>query len=92
MREQGLVNKLTNKCIDIIKNNNPDDSLDKISNLRIPGTSDNLGYSTALKIYEHYSNDSVPYSSEEYKNNINEYKDKVNRNIKKARNYAKNKK
>ena len=75
--------KLSNKCINIIKNNPPKEAINLISNLK---TEDNniIGKETAKKIYKLYSNYSVKYSSTKYSENITKYTNKVNNNIKKA--------
>ena len=75
---------LTKQCKSIIQNNSPEDSMKKISNLKL---SDNkkVGKETAFKIYNVYSDESVKYNSKTYENNINQYKNKVNLNVEKAK-------
>jgi len=75
--------KLSNKCINIIKNKPPNVAISLISNLK---TEDNnsIGYDTAKKIYKLYADESVKYTSTKYSENITEYTNKVNKNIKKA--------
>lgn len=79
---------LTQKCKNIIKNNDPEKCIDKISNMRSPGDGKKLGTDIALKIYNAYSSESVSYDSNKYKNNINDYKKDVNANINKANKYT----
>ncbi len=75
--------KLSNKCIDIIKNKEPKEAIKLISNLKTENNSI-IGNETAKKIYKLYCNESVKYDSNKYSENISDYKNKVNKNIKKA--------
>jgi hypothetical protein len=75
---------LSNQCKSIIKNKSPEVSVKKISELESPLNGQKLGNKNALKIYSAYSNESVKYDSNLYKNNIIEYSNKVNSNIEKA--------
>jgi hypothetical protein len=86
---QGLYDNLSNKCKSVIKTNNPEESIKKISNLKLPGSSNKLGKDAAFKIYNLYSDESVEYKQITYQNDINKYKNKVNNNIKKAEKYSK---
>ena len=78
---QGLYNDLSNKCKNTIQLNNPQASIDIISNMKLPGSTNKIGKESALKIYNLYSDNSVEYKSSEYRNNINKYKKKVQKNI-----------
>jgi hypothetical protein len=74
---------LTEKCINIIKNNPPDKAINKISNLKKPNC-DIFGEDFALKLYKTYSNKSVDYDSEKYANNVSSYKNNIKKNMKMA--------
>ena len=63
-------------------------ALNIISKLKTPGTNTLIGKEYALKIYKIYSNSSVEYDVNKYKNNINNYTTKINNNINKATKYA----
>jgi len=69
-------------------NNSAKDSINIISKLKTPGTNTLIGKEYALKIYKIYSNSSVEYDVNKYKNNINNYTTKINNNINKATKYA----
>lgn len=75
--------KLSNKCINIIKNKPPNVAINLIANLK---TEDNnsIGYDTAKQIYKLYADESVKYTYSKYSENISYYTNKVNKNIKKA--------
>ena len=85
---QGLYDGLSNKCKNTIKLNNPEVSIDIISNMKLPGSSSKIGKESALKIYNLYSDESVEYKPSEYRNNINKYKGKVKKNINTAQKYC----
>jgi len=86
---QGLYDNLSNKCKNTIKVNNPEISINIISNMKLPGSNDKIGKESALKIYNLYSDESVEYKSSNYQNNINKYKTKVKHNINIAEKYSK---
>jgi hypothetical protein len=86
---QGLYDILSKKCINTIKTNDPKESINIISNMKLPGSSNKIGKDSAFKIYKLYSEESVEYKSSEYRNNINSYKKKVNNNINVAQKYCK---
>jgi hypothetical protein len=86
--QDGLYKNLSNKCKSVIKNNNPNQSINLISKMKSPGNGEKIGREKALKIYNAYSDNSVNYDSNTYKNNISSYKNKVNSNINKANKYA----
>jgi hypothetical protein len=78
---QGLFDGLSTKCVNTIKNNDPSSSINIISKMKLPGSSEKIGKDNALKIYKIYADDSVEFKSSRYKSNINNYKKKVNNNI-----------
>jgi hypothetical protein len=82
---------LTNKCKNIIKSNNPSDSINKISNLKTP-KGNSFGNDVAMKIYKLYSDESVKYDSKKYQNNISSYKKSVKNNVEKAKKTVNSKK
>ena len=77
----GIYQDLSNKCKKIITNNNPSQSINMISKIKSPGNGEKIGKEKALKIYNAYSDNSVNYDSNKYKNNISSYKNKVKSNI-----------
>jgi hypothetical protein len=87
---QGLYDKLSNKCKNTINLNNPVDSINIISEMKLPCSNSKIGMKDALKIYNIYSDESVEYKSSKYKNNINKYKDKVKENVNIANNLCNN--
>ena len=87
-KNTNLNNKLDNlldKIIDIIKNNEADVAVSKISKLTNPSINEKIGKKYALKLYILNSSKSVKYDANKYKNNINLYKNKINENIQKAK-------
>lgn len=86
---QGLYDNLSKNCKDIIKQYSPENSIDIISNMKLPGNSNKIGKDSALKIYNLYSDESVEYKSSEYKNNITKYKKKVRNNVNISEKYCK---
>ena len=78
--KDGLFNKLTDDCKNIIKNNNPTKSIDIISNLKLKNNS-SIGNDNSFSIYKKYAEESINYDKKIYKNNINSYKEKVDTNI-----------
>jgi hypothetical protein len=88
--KQGLYDNLSNVCKTTIKNNNPEDSINIIANMKLPGSSDKIGKDSAYKIYNLYSDKSVNYDTEQYKYNISSYKKKVKNNINRAKKYSQN--
>ena len=78
---------LSEQCKTIIESNNADDSMKIISNLKCNKTGKKIGKKTALKIFIVYSDNSVPYDKNQYKNNITNYQKKVKKNIKIAESY-----
>lgn len=80
---------LTKKCKTIIRNNNPKDSIEKISKIKNNGSNNIIGTKTALMIYSVYKDDSVKYEPKKYDNNINLYKSKVDKNYISAVNASK---
>ena len=85
----GLYDKLSIKCKSTIKSNSPQNSINIISNMKLPGKSESMGKNNALKIYNLYSDHSVEYNSSKYRNNINSYKKSVQNNTNTARKYCK---
>ena len=79
----------SNKCKDIIKNNTPEKSLEKISNLKIQNNN-KIGIDNAIKVYKCFSDNSVEWDDAKYSNNITSYKKKVNNNISKVVIHSKN--
>jgi hypothetical protein len=80
---------LAKKCIKIIENNNPEDSIEKISKLKRPDNGKRVGYENALEIYKLYLKKTVEYDEEKYRFNITCYKNKLKKNMNKATKYAK---
>ena len=78
---QGLFDGLSTKCINTIKTNDPNSSINIISKMKLPGSSEKIGKDDAFKIYKIYADHSVEFKSSRYKSNINGYKKKVNNNI-----------
>jgi hypothetical protein len=85
----GLYDKLSSKCKSTIKSKSPQNSINIISNMKLPGKSNSMGKDNALKIYNLYSDHSIEYNSSKYKNNINSYKDSVQSNKNIANKYCK---
>ena len=79
---------LKKECINIIKNNTPEKSLEKISNIKIH-KDNTVGKDDAIKIYKFLSDKSIEWDNSKYSNNINLYKKKVNSNINKVINHSK---
>ncbi len=80
---------LSNECKKIIKNNTPEKSLEKISNIRVQNN-DKLGINNAIKVYKYFSDYSVEWENSKYSNNITSYKKKVDKNINKVVKHSKN--
>jgi predicted transcriptional regulator len=80
---------LTNKCKNIVENNTPVESINKLSTIYFPGTKKRIGKENAFKIYKLCSKYSVKYTIEEYGNNIREYNKKIMNNLKEAERYSK---
>ena len=78
---------LTKKCKTIIRNNNPKDSIEKIS--KIESNTKEIGTKKALMIYSVYKDDSVKWEPKKYDNNIGLYKSKVSKNYISAVNASK---
>jgi hypothetical protein len=78
---------LTKKCKTIIRNNDPKDSIEKIS--KIENNKKEIGTKKALMIYSVYKDESVKYEPKKYDNNINLYKSKVAKNYTNAVNASK---
>lgn len=78
---------LTKKCKTIIRNNNPKDSIEKIS--KIKNNKKEIGSEKALMIYSVYKNESVKWEPKKYDNNITLYKSKVSKNYINAVNASK---
>jgi len=81
---------LEKQCINIIKKNTPEKSLEKISNLKIYSKDNKIGVNDAVKIYKCLSDESVEWKNSKYSNNITSYKKKVNNNVNKVINHGKN--
>lgn len=79
---------ITKICKNIIENNDPIKSINKISNLNLQNGK-KIGKSYALKIYTIYADSSVKFDSK-YDNNINSFKKKRNINIQIATLYCSN--
>lgn len=77
---------LAKECETIIKNNNPEKSMQMISNIILPSNK-KVGKKLALEIFMVYADKSVKYDAKIYQNNINSFKNKVKKNIKIASNY-----
>ena len=82
-------NNLSIKCRDIIRNNQPENSINIISNM-INENGKKIGRDNALKIYNVYSNESINYDEKKYRNNIGTYIKKIDSNISSAQNFVKN--
>lgn len=78
---------LTKECKNIIKTNNPKNSIEKIS--KIETNKKEIGSKKALLIYSVYKDDSVKWEPKKYDNNINLYKSKVAKNYTSAVNASK---
>ena len=78
---------LTDKCINIIKNNTPETAIKKISSLKKIYKKDKIGDDLALKIYNVYADKKIDYDVKKYANNESDYQKKINNNIKKASSY-----
>ena len=78
MTNSKLLNNIINEIIDIIKNNNKNLSINKISNLINPITRKKIGKKDAENIYLEHCKKSVSYDKYEHKNNVNDYVKKVN--------------
>jgi len=81
---------LEEQCKNIIKNNTPEKSLEKISNLKIYSKNNIIGKDDAIKIYKCLSDSSIEWDNSKYSNNIRLYKKKINSNINRAIKHAKN--
>lgn len=75
------------ECKRIIKNYPPDESVIKISKLKIKDKTNKVGLDDALNIYKCFSDESVEWDTKKYKNDIYTYKNKVNNNIDNAVKY-----
>ena len=75
---------LEKQCKNIIKNNTPEKSLEKISNLKIYCKDNLIGKDDAIKIYKCLSDNSIEWDNSKYSNNISSYKKKINSNINRA--------
>ena len=87
MKKPENLNIISNKCKIIIKSNNPEKSIMKISNLKL-SDNNSIGKNNALNIYKLYSNDSTEYNSSLYRNKITLYKDKISSNVSIASKFA----
>jgi len=85
----GNYDVLETKLKSIISNNNPKQSIELMSKCRLPESNKEIGKTTALKIYNIYSENSVKYDSKKYQTNINSYKEKVSKNTKIANKQSK---
>lgn len=87
MSTQGQVIK---KCLEYIRNNTPEDAIDKISKLKRPNGSDEIiGCETAYKIYYTYKEESEKYSYEKYGTQSTKYQTIVENNSNRAKKYSK---
>lgn len=75
--------EISKKCKKIIQENNPRDSIEKLSKIKIKNKK--IGYEKAFKIYSVFKYESVPYDLK-YTNNINLYVSKVDKNLIQAKN------
>ena len=82
--KNGTYEDLSDKCKIIIRNYSPQESIKMISKLQCPTNGEKFGSDTAKKIYTAYSDDSVKYDSNKYRNNINSYTDTVKNNVSKS--------
>ncbi len=70
------------ECIDIIKANNPEKSLIKISKLTNPKTNKKLGLDKSFEIYKIYIDYSVSYDKKKYSHNVDIWNKKIAKNLK----------
>lgn len=82
MYKEESYNIISKNCLNIIKNNNPEKSINIISKMKIDDNK--IGSEVALKIYKSFSSSVVDYDSKLYSNNISQYKNKVRVKIEKA--------
>ena len=78
--------EFASQCKNIIKNNSPEKSLEKIANMKI-GDNIKVGKKNAIEIYKCLSDYSIEWDNSKYSNNITSFKKKVNKNINKAEKY-----
>jgi len=81
MTNNKLLNNIINEIIGIIKNNNKDVSINKISTLINPVTNKKIGKQDAGRIYLEHCHKSISYDKYKHKNNVNDYVKKVNNKI-----------
>ena len=86
--------QIIKKCLEYIRNNTPEDAIEKISKLKRPEENNEMiGYDTAYKIYYTYQNESEKYSYEKYGTQSTKYQTIIKNNVEKAKNQKnKNKK
>ena len=82
MYKEESFNNISKNCLNIIKNNSPEKSINIISKMKVGN--ENIGNEFALKIYKSFSNSVVEYDCKLYCNNISEYKNKVRIKLDKA--------
>jgi len=82
MYKEESYNIISKNCLNIIKNNSPEKSINIISKMKVGNN--NIGNEDALKIYKSFSNSIVDYDSKLYCNNISQYKNKVRVKLEKA--------
>ena len=82
MYKEESYNIISKNCLNIIKNNSPEKSINIISKMKIGNN--NIGNESALKIYKSLSSSLIEYDSKVYCNNVSQYKNKVRVKIDKA--------
>lgn len=82
--------ELSEKCVDIIKNNDPKKSIDLISNIEYL-KNNKLGMNNALKIYKTYAGESSNYDTKKNQKKISPYVKEVKKNKSKAELYVNSK-
>jgi len=82
MYKEESYNIISKNCLNIIKNNSPEKSINIISKMKFGNN--NIGNESALKIYKSLSSSLVDYDSKLYCNNVSQYKNKVRVKIDKA--------
>jgi hypothetical protein len=82
MYKEESYNNISKNCLNIIKNNSPEKSINIISKMKIHDNK--IGNESALKIYKSFSSSVVDYDSKLYCNNVSKYKEKVRVKIDKA--------
>lgn len=74
--------KLIEKCKDIIKEDKPEKSIKKISNIDNKLSGKKIGKKNAIEIYDKYKEESVNWNYEKYFYKSSKYSSKVKKNHK----------